>query len=481
MPKKVWVAVIVGLAFLIVPLVFGQAALAQSGAKPAPKPAPKPAAKASGSQLKKLAGQAKPGESRIQWGVRVATEHPAQLGRQVKKGQPRVAPQGKPGYLGIPGAPQVDWKFYLFGFLWAIWVGWIFSTVGAFGGIMAGVGHITIFGLGDYARSFPKGSPLNTTVTDSIRTSNQWLVGLSALVSSFNYFKMGRLVMPLGICLAIGSVGGSFATPVLTAGQISLKAYIGYFGLCVFVIGAFLFYKTTPRGQRSGKEAKAAAQAFEKAVREKKDAGQRAEMGVKVLEGPFVGMIIAFGVVLIGAILGNVVPSLKWVAMAIAAGGVILGIILTAIKPMRFTFYGVEFTFKPWIPIVGGIFIAALASFLGIGGGFLIVPFLTAIAGLPMFLVAGTSALTVLIGMVVSIVTYMLAKGTPIAWAFIGAELVGIFIGSMIGPRTSKYIPAIWLLRLFVLLAIYVGVRYTLKGFVPLDVIPGIIRAVFVL
>ena len=30
----------------------------------------------------------------------------------------------------------------------------IFSTVGAFGGIMAGVGHITIFGLGDYAKSF---------------------------------------------------------------------------------------------------------------------------------------------------------------------------------------------------------------------------------------------------------------------------------------------------------------------------------------
>jgi len=478
MAKRAVIAMTCTLVFLIVTLVVGGVASAQKPAKPA---VAKPAAKVSGAEVRKLVGQPKPGETRIQWGVRVATEHPAQLGRQLKKGQPRVAPKGKPGYLGIPGAPQVDWKFYLFGFLWAIWVGWIFSTVGAFGGIMAGVGHITIFGLGDYARSFPKHTPLNTTVTDSIRTSNQWLVGLSALVSSFNYFKMGRLVLPLGICLAIGSVGGSFATPVLTAGKISLKSYIGYFGLCVFLIGAFLFYQTTPRGQRSKKEAKAAADAFQAAVRDKSDAGQRADMGVKVLGGNLVGMIIAFGVVVIGAILGNVVPALKWVAMAIAAGGVILGIVLTATKPMRFTFYGVEFTFKPWIPIVGGIFIAALASFLGIGGGFLIVPFLTAIAGLPMFLVAGTSALTVLIGMIVSILTYMLAKGTPIAWAFIGAELVGIFVGSMIGPRTSKYIPAIWLLRLFVVLAFYVGVRYTLKGFVPLDVVPGIIKAIFVL
>jgi len=35
--------------------------------------------------------------------------------------------------------------------LWCIWVGWIFSTVGAFGGIMAGVGHISILGIGNWA------------------------------------------------------------------------------------------------------------------------------------------------------------------------------------------------------------------------------------------------------------------------------------------------------------------------------------------
>jgi uncharacterized membrane protein YfcA len=35
----------------------------------------------------------------------------------------------------------------------------------------------------------------------------------------------------------------------------------------------------------------------------------------------------------------------------------------------------------------------------------------------------------------------------------------------MIGPRTSKYIPDIWLKRLFVVLAVYVGLRYFSKGF----------------
>ncbi len=41
--------------------------------------------------------------------------------------------QAEKGFAGIPGAPQIN---YIVAFLWAIWVGWIFTTVGAFGGIM---------------------------------------------------------------------------------------------------------------------------------------------------------------------------------------------------------------------------------------------------------------------------------------------------------------------------------------------------------
>jgi uncharacterized membrane protein YfcA len=374
-----------------------------------------------------------------------------------------IKPGEEPGYLGIPGATSPN---VIVGLLWAIWVGWIFSTVGAFGGIMAGVGHITIFGLGDYAKAFGKGNPVNTLITDSIRVSNQWLVGLSGVISSFNYYRMGRLVAPLGLCLAIGGVGGSWLVPELTAGKISLKTYIGWFGIAVFVIGAFLIYQLTPKGSASKKEAKAAAQAFEKAVKEKTDTADR---GVKILEGSWTIMFIAVAAVVASTLWINLVSGAKVVAYILLLGGWVLTFFLGTI---RFTFYGQEFKFKAYVPMLGGIFIAAIASFLGVGGGFLYVPFLTSIAGLPMFLVAGTSALCVLIGMIISIFSYMVGKGVIVSWGLIGAELIGIFIGSMIGPRTSRYIPDRVLKIIFIVLALYVGLRYTTKGFIGRSIVP---------
>lgn len=328
-----------------------------------------------------------------------------------------------PGYMGIPGGPQVSMIVAL---LWAVWVGWIFSTVGAFGGIMAGVGHITVFGLGNYAKGLGKDLQLNKLVTDSIRVSNQWLVGCSAALSSFNYYKAGRLVLPLGIALSIGSVAGSLLVPWLTAGKISLSQYVGYFGLFVLFLGCYLLYEMTPAAMAKKKEAQAAAKAFQASV--KAGTLDVATQGVKVK---------------------TFTPS-----------------------RCEFTFFGVEFSFNPIIPVVGGFIIASLASFLGVGGGFLLVPFLTSVAGLPMYLVAGTSALAVFIGMINSIFSYMFLKSVTVDWTMIGAELVGIVIGSTVGPYTSKYLPDKALKILFIVLAFYVGINYTARGFLGHNILP---------
>ena len=191
---------------------------------------------------------------------------PGKLGEAIAKApegqQPgQIDPQAAPGYLGIPGGQQIN---LVVAFFWAIWVGWVFSTVGAFGGIMAGVGHISVFGLGAYAKTFKDTAPeLNKFVTDSIRVSNQWLVGLSAAVSSVNYAKQKRLIIPLGLALGLGSLLAAFLVVYTTMGKIKFSQYQGYFGLIVFIIGGFMIYEMTPRGQSQKKAAKEAAKAFE--------------------------------------------------------------------------------------------------------------------------------------------------------------------------------------------------------------------------
>ena len=133
-----------------------------------------------------------------------------------------------------------------------------------------------------------------------------------------------------------------------------------------------LFYETTPAGQAKKKAAKAAAKAFEDIHIRKcavDETGAQA-CGVQVTH---------------------------W-----------------GLSKIVFTFYGQEFSFNPLWPVLGGFVIAAISAFIGVGGGFLYVPFLTSVAGLPMFIVAGTSALAVLVSMITSIFTYMFVKSVPV-------------------------------------------------------------------
>ncbi|MDP2848461.1 MAG: sulfite exporter TauE/SafE family protein [Humidesulfovibrio sp.] len=343
--------------------------------------------------------------------------------------EPGMIDETKPtGFLGIPGAPNVN---PILAFCWAVWVGWIFSTVGAFGGVMAGVGHMSVFGFGAYAGAFKKTAPdLGKVITDSIKASNQFLVGTSAAISSFNYLKMKRLVLPLAISLGLGSLIGAWAAQELSAGKLDFKSYQGYFGLFVLVLGCWLFYETTPAGQAKKKTAKEAAKAFEDSVKKQKcgDSMEGCDIGLKIQKFNF--------------------------------------------STCAFTFYGVPFKFNPLLPFLGGVVISAAAAFLGVGGGFLLVPFLTSVTQLPMYLAAGTSALAVLVGMVTSIITLM-SKGTPIEWSLIGLELVGITLGSIVGPMTSKYLSDSLMKRIFIVLSLYIGTGYLLAGFFGIK-IPGV-------
>lgn len=342
------------------------------------------------------------------------------IAKQVELAPNTINMQAEPGYLGIPGGPKVN---MLLAFGWALWVGWIFSTVGAFGGVMAGVGHMTVHGLGAYAKTFGK-TPLNKSITDSVRASNQMLAGLSSAISTFSYYRMKRLVLPLGIALGMGSILGAFGAISLTAGKLSFSSYQGYFGVFVLVLGLYLMWETSPAGQRSKAKSKEASKAFENAIKNKRE-GVAAPTGVKLIK--------------------------------------------FSVTSCQFTFCGVEFSFNPLLPFCGGVVIASIAAFLGVGGGFLLVPFITSVTQLPMYLAAGTSALAVLLSMITGITTLLL-HGALVDWNMVGLELAGIAVGSIVGPYTSRFFSDIWLKRLFIVLALYVGAKYILRGFFGVNI-----------
>jgi len=262
-----------------------------------------------------------------------------------------IKPDLKAGLFNIPRAPTPN---LMYAFLWAIWIGWIFSTVGAFGGIMAGVGHITIFGFGDYAQGFGSDHPLNKLITDSIRVSNQWLVGFGALVSSYNYYRLGRLVLPIALSLSIGAVSGSYLIPKLTAGLVTLKAYIGYFGLIVLFMGGYLYYQTTAKGRSVQQEALNAARAFERSQKVT-TRGDTGKVSVKILSGSLGSISISLVLVLVGVLCGNVLKSVFWAASYLAYGFILIGLmsfLYLAPKEIRFTYDEVEFSFKTYIPVL---------------------------------------------------------------------------------------------------------------------------------
>jgi uncharacterized membrane protein YfcA len=198
----------------------------------------------------------------------------------------------------------------------------------------------------------------------------------------------------LNLCLA---VGGSWPAicPLLTVGKMDVCTYVGFFGIIVFAVAFVLFYETTEKARQNVRSGQGCAKAFEDAHIKKS-----AEVSAEQLQG---------------------VQVTNW-------------------SPTRinFTFYGAEFSFNPIWPLLGGFVINGISALIGVGGGFLYVPFLTSIAGLPMFIVAGTSALAVLVGMIVNIFNMMVVHQVPVDFLLIGTELIGIAIGSVLGPSLQK-------------------------------------------
>jgi uncharacterized membrane protein YfcA len=121
---------------------------------------------------------------------------------------------------------------------------------------------------------------------------------------------------------------------------------------------------------------------------------------------------------------------------------------------------------RPALVVLSGVGVGFLTGFLGIGGGFLIVPALTLFAGLAMPVAIGTSLLVIALNCAAGVVGHLGASAMPLgpALAFTGMAILGGVAGERLASRASPR----RLRRMFgivvILLGLYILAR-NLPGF----------------
>ncbi len=111
---------------------------------------------------------------------------------------------------------------------------------------------------------------------------------------------------------------------------------------------------------------------------------------------------------------------------------------------------------------VHGIGVGVLTGLVGVGGGFLIVPALVLLSGIPMRQAVGTSLAIVAAKSYAGFLGYM--GGVPVDYALMGAFTAVTVIGSFIGTRLAGHISQAALKRAFAWFLVCVATYILLKS-----------------
>ncbi len=132
-----------------------------------------------------------------------------------------------------------------------------------------------------------------------------------------------------------------------------------------------------------------------------------------------------------------------------------------------------------WIILLVFLFTGFLSGFLGVGGGFIIMPALVYLIGLPTAVAVGTSLVTVLFSGAYGCFTYALKGRVELTAAMI--LLVGSAIGVQIGATAVKYIRGYGIRLLFAVMILLAGCSiaieqvYKLTGIAAYSATAGIV------
>jgi uncharacterized membrane protein YfcA len=108
------------------------------------------------------------------------------------------------------------------------------------------------------------------------------------------------------------------------------------------------------------------------------------------------------------------------------------------------------------IVLISGAGVGLLTGLLGVGGGFLIVPALVMLVGLPMNIAIGTSLVVIAMNSAAGLLGHL--TGLPIDWALIAVFVFAGLGGSFSGARFAQRLPADRLRRAFAVFVLVLAV-----------------------
>lgn len=292
-------------------------------------------------------------------------------------------------------------------FGWSVLAGFIMSMGAGGGGILAGIGHISILGIGD---------------PNMIKVVNQILEFASRIISVPLYHRQKRLVWPLAISYGIGAPVGAIAGSWFSKAYLSnMSVYRPVFGVMVALVAARVLYEGWAKSAGRNQRLQTARETSQRAQQDYKTQGAGKGNPAQALAEP---RMVRFG----------------W-------------------SNIKVRFAGEEFDFNPLASAAGGFVIAFVGSTLGVGGGFLVTPFMASVLLFPMFLVIGTSLIALIVPLMVSVATFLLLQ-VHVDWLLVLVEVPGILVGSFIGPVLNRHMNDKALRTFVAVMLLAIGIYY---------------------
>lgn len=119
---------------------------------------------------------------------------------------------------------------------------------------------------------------------------------------------------------------------------------------------------------------------------------------------------------------------------------------------------------KGWVAFAAtALLIGLLTGFLGVGGGFLIVPALVLILKFPMKPAIGTSLLIISLNSIWGIAARLLGLGSIVLggdmWLIVAGTIIGILIGSLLAVKMRQKALQLGFAYFVIVVALYMGLR----------------------